>query len=212
MLISHRAKGFGCKENTLSAIHAAQPFHPDIIEIDVRTTRDGLLVLYHNRLYRKLPFRIFKKSQLPYEVPLLEEVLTRFPEQKFHLDIKACSPQALIQAIKNQESNVMVSSYNTKFLKKLKELNQKINTKLNNCGNGIDPVKKAVKIKASGIHVQKRFTTSRLIEKAHRNNLLVYAWTINSENDARKLMKEGIDGIITDRIDKFSKIFKHHPV
>src|SRR3989338_8502469 len=162
ILISHRANNPGYKENTLSAIRAVQKYSPEIIEIDIRLTKDKILVLHHDALYKKVPFRLIKKGR---------------------------------------ESKIIVSSYNAGVLNKIKTLNPKIETKLNNCGNGIDPVKRALKIKATGIHVYYRVATSKLIKRAHKHNLLVCAWTVNSEKDLFNLISKGVDGIITDRID-----------
>ena len=210
-LISHRANLPGYRENTIAAIQATQQFHPDLIEIDIRSTRDNIPVLYHNRLLKKLPFRFFRHKQLPHYIPTLKEILEQFPQQRFHLDLKDDSIEHLLPLLKFQESRIIVSSYNASLLKKLNQLNPKIETKLNHWGNGIDPVSRARKIHASGIHVQHRVITSRLIKKAHANNVLVYAWTVNSEKLLFNLIRKGVNGIITDRIDRFSKIFKRPP-
>ncbi|HLC63041.1 MAG TPA: glycerophosphodiester phosphodiesterase [Candidatus Nanoarchaeia archaeon] len=211
ILISHRANNPGYKENTLSAIRAVQKYSPEIIEIDIRLTKDKILVLHHDALYKKVPFRLIKKankSKLSENIPALKEVLNEFPKQKFHLDLKENCVKELLPIIKGRESKIIVSSYNAGVLNKIKTLNPKIETKLNNCGNGIDPVKRALKIKATGIHVYYRVATSKLIKRAHKHNLLVCAWTVNSEKDLFNTINKGVDGIITDRIDKFSKIFK----
>ena len=39
------------------------------------------------------------------------------------------------------------------------------------------------------------------IKKAHENNIKVNAWTVNTKNAMRKLIKMGIDGIITNDIE-----------
>ena len=41
----------------------------------------------------------------------------------------------------------------------------------------------------------------RFIEMAHRANLGVQVWTVDSEEDARRLLGWGVDALITDRPD-----------
>ena len=40
--------------------------------------------------------------------------------------------------------------------------------------------------------------TPSLVERAHRLDLKVHAWTINDEAEMRALVEMGVDGIITD--------------
>src|SRR2546430_12556537 len=42
----------------------------------------------------------------------------------------------------------------------------------------------------------------RFVELAHRANLGVHVWTVDSEEDARRLLGWGVDGLITDRPDR----------
>lgn len=48
-IVAHRARGFGGPDNSLEAIRNAIAARQPIIEIDLRRTRDGELVVFHNR-------------------------------------------------------------------------------------------------------------------------------------------------------------------
>jgi len=39
------------------------------------------------------------------------------------------------------------------------------------------------------------------VDMAHRANLGVHVWTVDSEDDARRLLEWGVDALITDRPD-----------
>lgn len=41
----------------------------------------------------------------------------------------------------------------------------------------------------------------RMVRDAHRHNMAIIYWTVNEENDMRRLIELGVDGIITDRPD-----------
>ncbi len=56
-------------------------------------------------------------------------------------------------------------------------------------------------IGANALHPHHIFVTKRYVEKAHELGIKVNVWTVNKENLAIKLIKMGVDGLITDRPD-----------
>lgn len=44
-----------------------------------------------------------------------------------------------------------------------------------------------------------RIVTSRLLDVAHRHGTEVHVWTVNAEDDMRRLLAMGVDGLVTDR-------------
>lgn len=49
-----------------------------------------------------------------------------------------------------------------------------------------------------GVNSYYRFTGRRMIKKLHKEGKTVFAWTVNREKTMKKLIKKGVDGIITD--------------
>lgn len=49
-----------------------------------------------------------------------------------------------------------------------------------------------------GVNSYYRFTGRKLIKKLHAEGKTVYAWTVNRKKYMKKLIKKGVDGIITD--------------
>jgi glycerophosphoryl diester phosphodiesterase len=45
------------------------------------------------------------------------------------------------------------------------------------------------------------FVKKNIVTDAHRHNMAIHYWTVNDENEMRKLVEFGVDGIITDRPD-----------
>ncbi|HHX50850.1 MAG TPA: hypothetical protein GX711_05390, partial [Clostridia bacterium] len=45
------------------------------------------------------------------------------------------------------------------------------------------------------------------IKEAHRQRLKVYIWTINQIEDMKRLLQMGVDGIITDYLDRLAGLF-----
>jgi glycerophosphoryl diester phosphodiesterase len=46
-----------------------------------------------------------------------------------------------------------------------------------------------------------RIVSPRFVNDAHHAGLAVQVWTVNNENDARRLLEWGVDALITDRPD-----------
>ena len=64
-VIAHRGASGQAPENTLAAIHKALAIGVDMIEMDVRQTRDGAIVLMHDRTLNRTTNgkgRVAKKS------------------------------------------------------------------------------------------------------------------------------------------------------
>jgi glycerophosphoryl diester phosphodiesterase len=52
----------------------------------------------------------------------------------------------------------------------------------------------------------RRIVSPRFVEDAHRHGLAVHVWTIDAEDDMRRLLSWGVDGIISDRPDRLARV------
>ena len=60
------------------------------------------------------------------------------------------------------------------------------------------PVAFAKEIGADALHPFHMYVTRLYVERAHRAGIQVNPWTVNKEHIAKKLIKLGVDGLITD--------------
>jgi glycerophosphoryl diester phosphodiesterase len=98
LALAHRGRHAGCPENTLPAFEAAVAHGADGIETDIRLSRDGLPVLFHDRLSPDgREVASLSAAELSaaagYPVPTLDQALARFPDIFWNLEIK--SPSAV---------------------------------------------------------------------------------------------------------------------
>jgi glycerophosphoryl diester phosphodiesterase len=54
-----------------------------------------------------------------------------------------------------------------------------------------------------------RVVSPRFVEYAHRADLAVQVWTVNTEGDARRLLSWRVDALITDRPDIIVPLVRH---
>ncbi len=52
-----------------------------------------------------------------------------------------------------------------------------------------------------GVNVYRSFASKRLIRRLHRQGIKVNVWTVNKKRKAKKLIRIGVDGIITNKPD-----------
>lgn len=52
----------------------------------------------------------------------------------------------------------------------------------------------------------RRILTDRLLHEAHRRNVAVHVWTVDEEEDMRRLLSMGVDAIQTDRPDRLARV------
>jgi glycerophosphoryl diester phosphodiesterase len=52
--------------------------------------------------------------------------------------------------------------------------------------------------------------TSAFIEEAHKQNKFVHVWTIDEENEMNRLIKLGVDGLMTDKPSILKKVMEEN--
>lgn len=156
-------------------------------------------------------------------IPALQEVFSEFPNQRINIEIKQFEPQiegALFGIIKemNMTDNVLVVSENSKAIKRFRRISKDAIA----TGASVVEVRRFVifmrlKILPLYIPVADAFQipeyhgdyhllTEEFIEKAHKKNIKIHIWTVNEKKDMKRLIKMGVDGIITDYPDLLNEV------
>jgi glycerophosphoryl diester phosphodiesterase len=149
-------------------------------------------------------------------VPALREVIGTFPKKRMNIEMKPAltSPvDALATLIRECEltENVLVASFWHPYLKKLRSQVPKVATSAS-AEELIKYILEGKRPNADAIQVTPQITaelkkrkiirwsiiTQEFVERCHRDNLPVHAWTINQTHEMTRLTDLGTDGIITD--------------
>ena len=203
-IIGHRgAKGH--PENTIPSFEAALEQGADGMELDIRQSGDGQLIVVHSPvvgglLVKSTPFEEFRNLGDGYEIPLFEDVLKQFSSRTF-LDIELKGTGFEVQAIEliRQHTvikDVMISGLRTDILDKVHEVQPDI--RLGFIYNRTQDEGSRHNSPIDYVIPQFRLASRELIEEVHDEDLRVIAWTVNDEAEMRRLVSLGVDGIITD--------------
>lgn len=197
----------GTKENTLEAIETGAKSGANIIEFDLRTNKNGDLVLSHDEPTGEAKtlceaFDFFKK----------------FDGTRANVDIKATEALENVYQLAKKygvENRIFYTGVNDEFVDAVRSkspeisyfLNVKVNTfKKNNRKYLLSLVEKVKNAGAIGINFKYTGASKKLVEIFHENGLLVSIWTVNDEYNMHKILSFGPDNITTRHPDKLSVI------
>lgn len=60
----------------------------------------------------------------------------------------------------------------------------------------------------AGVNPNKKFVRKRIVKKLHKRGQKMFVWTVNKEEDMRKIIDKGVDGIITNYPDRLLKVLE----
>ncbi|MFB5664258.1 glycerophosphodiester phosphodiesterase [Alteribacillus sp. HJP-4] len=226
-LIAHRGStGRGIRENTLEAFTNSIQLGADMIETDVRMTKDGKLICSHDpdwngKLIRKMTYAEWKNQTITYgwKPPLLTEVLTLCAEV-IPLNIEMKEPgleKVVIETLRKSFplEDVILSSFEDNIITKVKKEEPAIQTGLVvgkslfmkgapgfSFQNDSYPDKRLKQTRADAVCPHYRIAKKDFISRLQKKGYPVYIWTVNKEDKMKELRSHGADGIFTDDIER----------
>lgn len=192
----------------------------DALELDLRLTRDGNIVVLHDPTLGRTtdglgPVREFTLASLRQfdaglgeRVPTFAEVIagTHLP---IHAEIKASeAAEPLAKAIREigVAERVTPICFDLEALRRVKRIlpDQKVGLIC------VDVSRKVIESASSTgvefISVQASRLNSAKVEQIRQSGLKVITWTVNEPRLMRRLIKFPVDGIVTDRPDLLSSL------
>jgi glycerophosphoryl diester phosphodiesterase len=217
--IGHRGARAYETENTLGSFGKAIDMGANAVELDVRRSKDGNLIISHDDNLKKvfgadLPVSKTSLEELKHatdgRIVTLEEALHFIDGkvEKILVELKeAGDEKKVIEEIRRGklEDRVIIVSFLEEALAHIRKLDRKIETGLI-YARFRNPMDAAMKLGARYLVALYRFVHTKDIEKAHKNGLKVLVWTINTREEAIEYVSKGVDGIATDRPDIFEGI------
>ncbi len=263
-IIAHRGGGVYLPENTLPAFINSHQLGADILEMDLRVTKDRRLVIFHDKTLNRTTecqgllsqFTLDSLLQCPIRnnrlsknernenqttqsisnhlvVPTLREVFERFPTKRMVIEIKDddlylverfCT---LIKQFK-KESQILVGSFRQNAIDQFRKSCPQVATSatmiegfqfyllskvrltklLSPSANALILPWRTTSKKANKFFFLDIITPS-LVEQAQHKNLPVLIFTVNKPQEMEKLIKLGVQGIMTDYPDRLIFVQQH---
>jgi glycerophosphoryl diester phosphodiesterase len=238
-VIAHQGGKGQWPGETLFAFDQATQIGVDILELDIRSTKDNQLVVMHNESVdattngrgrvRQFTFKDLQKLDAGFRwtadggrtfpfrgknltVPTLEEVFEKFSDKRMSVEIKQSEPSLVEPLCKmiekhKMEETVLVASFSDRVIEQFRVRCPKVATSAStpeflrfhlghNDFGGAGRKPDCLQVKDKILAVQA--ITRKLVERAHRLNLPVQAWTVNDMAGMQRMIALNVDGIITD--------------
>ena len=220
MLIAHRGYSAMYPENTITAFRKARG---KVVEFDVRKTLDNVPVVIHDRTLDRTTTGTGDVKKHTWEhikdlhikgcderVPSLDQVLQTFgDEYSYNIEIKSSdTADVVVDSIKKSAlpyGNTLVTSFKWDEIKAVRKLDDRINTGLISIVRPERAIRECVRIGCEVAVLNHLIITRDVVNYAEKNGIEVYSFTINSADEARKLIEYGVSGIITDDCDLLNK-------
>lgn len=226
-IVGHRGARGEAPENTAAGFQVALEAGVTEIELDVRLSRDGHLIVVHDANVTRTTgergkAHHFTLSQLevldarrntpgwhsPLGIPSLREVVDLCgPSMRFQFEVKGADrpilhrlAHQLVDFINQRQLNdrVVVTSSHTGFLRMLATMTAHIERGYVAEYRYQQPTRRAVALGCTWLMPRHTLVTPALMRRARRRNLKVSTWTVNDLTRAERMVELGVDGIITD--------------
>ena len=229
LVFAHRGGSKIGPENTITAFDRGLSAGADGLELDVRLSRDGIVVVHHDaRLDRTTSGRGLLKERTAaelaeFDVPALRDVLARYPAIGIIIELKergTALAHAVVDEVRraNAIGRVCLGSFSVTALRAARAAAPGLMTSgarfevrvaLYRCWCGLSPGRvpyKAFQVpETSG---GTRVVSPRFVELAHKSGIAVQVWTVDQPDDIRRLLDWGVDGIISDRPDVAAQVVR----
>lgn len=223
LCIAHRGAFAYAPENTMAAFRLALEMHADMIELDVCKTKDNKIVVIHDETIdrtsdgsgyvREMTLEQLKKFDFGEgeRIPTLEEVLDFAQKNNIivNIELKAYKIAKLVVELVekyNMVNKVIISSFLHPELLEVKNINPNIQTGLLFTARPINVVRLAKEARAEWLHPEYHFVDEIMVREAHKEGIGINVWTVDDEDDMKKMIELNVDGVITDIPDIFINI------
>jgi glycerophosphoryl diester phosphodiesterase len=221
---AHRGHARAAPENTLSAMRKAIESGADYVEMDVRLTADGKVVLLHDRDLKRVAGVPRRLDEMSYEevrpldvgswfdpafagerVPTLAEVMDLCRGKiRLNIELKVLGPdrrlaREVADLVRQHgfEADCLVTSLSYDALLEAKQRNPRLRTGLV-VAHALGDVSR---VEVDALSVRADFLSDEILRAAHGLGREVHVWTVNDAGQMTRLMNRGVDNIITSDPD-----------
>lgn len=227
-VLAHRGGRGPWRENTIEAFRGALSLGADGVELDVRRTADGAVVVHHDSTVEGLGnLHELGSEDLPGWLPTLGEALRACagatvnveiknspgdsghdPDEGIAFEVLAVLEEARRRGPASSPSRVVISSFSSSTISALASCGTEIPL-----GQLVAPssdasaaAEAAAEGGCSALHLFHLFVTNDLVSSVHDKGMAVVAWTVNEPEQLSSMLEAGVDAVITDDVGQAHRV------
>lgn len=230
---AHRRASQYAPENTMSAFKKALELKATGIELDLQKTKDGKIVIFHDKKINRVSNGTGNLSDYTYDellsldfgswfddkykgekIVLFESFAKEFlsKDLTFAIELKTENIEMQTLEIINKykvHNNIYITSFDYKILEQMRKADPKIKIswiieeKINKSNIG-----KLLKINGNQICPKANCVSKDDVETAHRNGIGVRLWGVCNEDIMKKVYNLDIEGMTVNFPDKLNKLLE----
>jgi glycerophosphoryl diester phosphodiesterase len=211
--IAHRGEPVGHRENTLPAFAAAVALGADWVEIDLRRTRDGAIVVLHDQTLERLwglgasvgdvdLAEVVALGEGDVVIPTLADVLQAVPLPLMvdftRREVVAGALEA-VQSARALQRCLFVTG-NVAALQQLRAASAEARIGLTWLDGPEPPLALLHELRAEYWNPMFGLLTAEGVDAVHQAGLRVSTWTVDSPEDMTRVLEAGVDAVVSNRI------------
>jgi glycerophosphoryl diester phosphodiesterase len=211
--IAHRGDPVGHRENTLPSFAAAVAQGADMLELDLRRTRDGAIVVLHDQSLLRLWAREASVGELDLsEVQRLGEGAVRIPTLREVLEATAVELMVDFtrrEVVAGALDQVMAAdgldrclfvTGNVEALRLLRALSGRARVGLTWTEGTAPPLDLLDELGAEYWNPMYTLVTTEGVSAVHEAGLRVSTWTVDAQDDMARVTAAGVDAVVSNRV------------
>lgn len=236
-VIAHRGFSAVAPENTMVAFRQAAEAGADGIELDVHLTKDGEVVVIHDYTVKRTTDGTGWVRELTLEelrrldagswfgeafrgekIPTLDEVLRWVADRDLSINIELKNlkfpepglEEAVAERIVRygRAERTIISSFHHASLQQMKEWLPQLDTAILYMANLVEPWVYTRGAKATSMHPYSPTVTAETVNGCRKAGLPLRPFTVNKVKEMRRLIRLGVDGIITDQVERLRDVLR----
>ncbi len=221
---AHRGDSARFRENTMAAIRSAIDAGADFVEIDVRVSRDGHVIVLHDASLLRLwgLDRLVEEVDLDEiqllgsgdeRIPLLSEVLELFRSCSATLlvDMEEESPAAKAAAVVAASGVTVSWCGNLEGMRTVRSVDSDARIWLPWNDRATPPPELLAELRPEFVNSEFVILTPSLVQAIHDAGSRVACWTVDEPDDMRWVLALGVDSVTTNRLESLQSVLADDP-